>query len=307
MGIFDRFSTMLRSNINDLIARAENPEKMLIQVIDDMRGQLAKARQEVAVAIADAAKLKKQADDEQKQAQDWEQRAMLAVRQGRDDLARQALIRHQEHTQRAQELFSTWQRHQEDTERLRDALRQLNEKIQEAQRKKNLLIAKQKRAQAQRRIHETMSGLSDSSAFEAFDRMAERIEQNERMALAAASVSEELHGDQLERDFKQLEAGTSSDDLDYRLLEMKQQMGLLPPAPPSESRVLSPGEPQQADAPPPAPPADAAQGGGEPQSNGQAGPAPAAALPAGASRIHEAELLEEFEALEEEERGRTNP
>ena len=307
MGIFDRFSTMLRSNINDLIARAENPEKMLNQVIEDMRGQLAKARQEVALAIADAAKLKKQADDEQKQAHDWEQRAMLAVRQGRDDLARLALIRQQEHAQRAAELFSTWQKHQEDTDRLRDALRQLNEKIQEAQRKKNLLIAKQKRAQAQRRIHETMSGLSDSSAFEAFDRMAEKIEQNERMALAAASVSEELTGDQLERDFKQLESGTSSDDLDYRLLEMKQQMGLLPPAPPSESRVLSPGEPQQADAPPPAPPADAAQGGGEPQANGQAGPAPAAALPAGASRIHEAELLEEFEALEEEERGRTNP
>jgi len=302
MGIFDRFSTMLRSNINDLIARAENPEKMLNQVIEDMRGQLAKARQEVALAIADAAKLKKQADDEQKQAHDWEQRAMLAVRQGRDDLARLALIRQQEHAQRAAELFSTWQKHQEDTDRLRDALRQLNEKIQEAQRKKNLLIAKQKRAQAQRRIHETMSGLSDSSAFEAFDRMAEKIEQNERMALAAASVSEELTGDQLERDFKQLESGTSSDDLDYRLLEMKQQMGLLPPAPPSESRVLSPGEPQQADAPAPAPPADASQGGGEPQANGQAGPAPAAALPAGASRIHEAELLEEFEALEEEER-----
>jgi len=301
MGIFDRFSTMLRSNINDLIARAENPEKMLIQVIEDMRGQLAKARQEVAVAIADAAKLKKQADDEAKQAQDWEQRAMLAVRQGRDDLARQALIRHQEHTQRAQELFATWQRHQEDTERLRDALRQLNEKIQEAQRKKNLLIAKQKRAQAQRRIHETMSGLSDSSAFEAFDRMAERIEQNERMALAAASVSEELHGDQLERDFKQLEAGTSGDDLDYRLLEMKQQLGILPPPPPSESRVLGAGEAPQ----PAAPPADAAapssDAGAAPQANGQTGPASAPAL-SGGSRIHEAELLEEFEALEEEER-----
>jgi phage shock protein A len=301
MGIFDRFSTMLRSNINDLIARAENPEKMLIQVIEDMRGQLAKARQEVAVAIADAAKLKKQADDEQKQAQDWEQRAMLAVRQGRDDLARQALIRHQEHAQRGQELFSTWQRHQEDTERLRDALRQLNEKIQEAQRKKNLLIAKQKRAQAQRRIHETMSGLSDSSAFEAFDRMAERIEQNERMALAAASVSEELHGDQLERDFKQLEAGNSGDDLDYRLLEMKQQLGILPPPPPSESRALGAGEAPQPAAPPvdAAAPSDAAAA---PQANGQGAPAPAPALPSGGSRIHEAELLEEFEALEEEER-----
>ncbi|MFL5537486.1 MAG: PspA/IM30 family protein [Longimicrobiaceae bacterium] len=299
MGIFDRFSTMLRSNINDLIARAENPEKMLNQVIEDMRGQLARARQEVAVAIADAAKLKKQADDEQKQAQDWEQRAMLAIRQGRDDLARQALLRHQEHAQRGAELFATWQKHQEDTDRLRDALRQLNEKIQEAQRKKNLLIAKQKRAQAQRRIHETMSGLSDSSAFEAFDRMAERIEHNERMALAAASVSEELQGDQLERDFKALESGTSADDLDYRLLEMKQKLGILPPPPPSESRVLGPGE-AAPEASPPAGAAASADAGGAPQANGT-GPAPAPALSAG-GRIHEAELLEEFEALEEEER-----
>jgi phage shock protein A len=297
MGIFDRFSTMFRSNINDLIARAENPEKMLNQVIEDMRGQLAKARQEVAVAIADAAKLKKQAEDEQKQAQDWEQRAMLAVRQERDDLARQALVRHQEHAVRAQELFPTWQRHQEDTEKLRDALRQLNEKIQEAQRKKNLLIAKQRRAQAQRRIHETMSGLSDSSAFEAFDRMADRIEQNERMALAAASVSEELTGDNLEREFKQLESGGDS-EIDYKLLSMKQQLGILPPPAPAENRQLGAGQAQQ-EAPPAAAPAAAA-----PSANGQGAIATPPPADAGGSRIHEAELLEEFEALEEEERGR---
>jgi phage shock protein A len=304
MGIFDRFSTMLRSNINDLIARAENPEKMLNQVIEDMRAQLAKARQEVAVAIADAAKLKKQAEDEQKQAQDWEQRAMLAVRQERDDLARQALVRHQEHAVRAQELFSTWQRHQEDTEKLRDALRQLNEKIQEAQRKKNLLIAQQRRAQAQRRIHETMSGLSDSSAFEAFDRMADRIQQNERLALAAASVSEELTGDNLEREFKQLETG-GGDAIDYKLLEMKQQMGLLGAPAPAENRALGAGQPEA-----PAQPAPAAASAA-PSNNGQgaAAPAPPAAPQAaptasGGPRIHEAELLEEFEALEEEERGR---
>lgn len=300
MGLFDRFSTMLRSNINDLIARAENPEKMLNQVIEDMRGQLAKARQEVAVAIADAAKLKKQADDEQKQAQDWEQRAMLAVRQGRDDLARQALIRHQEHAQRAQELFATWQKHQEDTERLRDALRQLNEKIQEAQRKKNLLIAKQRRAQAQRRIHETMSGLSDSSAFEAFDRMAERIEQNERMALAAASVSEELTGDNLEREFKQLESGGDS-DVDYKLMAMKQQLGMLPAPAPAENLALGAGQPQESQ---PAAPAAAPAANGQGPSVPPAPAAPAGSQTSGGSRIHEAELLEEFEALEEEERGR---
>ena len=287
MGIFQKLSMLIRSNLNDLIARAENPEKMLNQVIDDMRNQLAKARQEVAVAIADAAKLKKQADDEQKQAQDWEQRAMLAVRQGRDDLARQALLRHQEHAQRAAALYETWQRHQEDTERLRDALRQLNEKIQEAQRKKNLLIARQKRAEAQRRIHETMSGLSDRSAFEAFDRMAEKIEHNERMAIASASVTEELTGDALDQQFKQLEA-SSDGDVDYRLLEMKQQLGILPAPPPAEARQLAAGSQGAADGASGQPGAAAgAQGGGAPGAE---------------SPIRDAELLEEFEALEEQER-----
>jgi phage shock protein A len=290
MGIFQKLSTLLRSNINDLIARAENPEKMLNQVIDDMRNQLAKARQEVAVAIADAAKLKKQVEDEQKQSQDWEQRAMLAVRQGRDDLARQALMRHKEHAERALALHETWLRHQEDTEKLRDALRQLSEKIQEAQRKKNLLIARQKRAQAQRRIHETMSGLSDSSAFEAFDRMAERIEQNERMAIAAASVSEELTGDSLEREFKQLESG-GNDAVDFKLLEMKQQLGILPPpAPAAEQRQLQAGNG-----------AAASSGDG---ASGAAAPTVSPAQPR-ADAVHEAELLSEFEALEEEERGQT--
>ena len=292
MGIFQRLSTLIRSNLNDLIARAENPEKMLNQVIDDMRNQLARARQEVAVAIADAAKLKKQVEDEQKQAADWEQRAMLAVRQGRDDLARQALMRHKEHAERAMALHETWLRHQEDTEKLRDALRQLSEKIQEAQRKKNLLIAKQKRAQAQRRIHETMSGLSDSSAFEAFERMAERIEHNERMAIAAASVTEELTGDSLEREFKALEAG-SGDDVDFKLLEMKQQLGILPAPAPAEPRQL----PSSAAGAPAQPAAAAAAA---PTNGGAAPGAPAAS----ADHIHEAELLEEFEALEEEERGR---
>lgn len=286
MGIFQKLSTLIRSNLNDLIARAENPEKMLNQVIEDMRHQLAKARQEVAVAIADAAKLKKQVDDEAKQASDWEQRAMLAVRQGKDDLARQALMRQQEHAERAAQLHETWQRHQADTERLRDALRQLSEKIQEAQRKKNLLIAKQRRAQAQQRIHDTMSGLSDSSAFEAFDRMAERIEHNERLALASATVSEELTGDSLEREFKALEAGQSG-DVDFRLLELKQQMGILPPPAASDPQLqLGAGVGAAAAAPAGAP----------------ATPAPAPSLPPGSDSVHEAELLEEFEALEEEER-----
>ncbi|HEV2147814.1 MAG TPA: PspA/IM30 family protein [Longimicrobiaceae bacterium] len=305
MGIFTKLSTLIRSNLNDLIARAEDPEKMLNQVILDMREQLTKAKQEVAVAIADERRLKAQVEEEFKHSQEWERRAMLAVRQERDDLARQALLRQQEHGERAQTLHETWQRQAQETEKLKDALRQLNTKIEEARRKKNLLIAQQKRAQAQKRIHETMSGLSDKSAFEAFDRMAERIGENERRALAAAEVAEDLSGDPLEREFAALDKGG---DAEARLLELKQKMGVLPPPPPAEGRQLGAGERQRLPAgngPQQQAGADATEAfdadrtqalGGDETRPAQGG--------GGSDRIHDAELLEEFEALEEEERGR---
>src|SRR5690554_6748876 len=223
MGILQRLSLLIRSNINDAISRGENPEKVLNQVIVDMREQLARAKQEVAIAIADERKLKAQVEEERRQAAEWENRAVLAVREGRDDLARQALLRQQEYASRAASLEETWQRQAAETDKLKAALRELNDKIEEAKRKKNLLVAKQKRAQAQKRIHETMAGLSDRSAFETFDRMAERIEESERRALAAAEVSETLAGDSLEREFARLQV---SDDIDQRLLALKEQLGL---------------------------------------------------------------------------------
>ena len=223
MGIFQKLSLLLRSNINDAIARAENPEKVLNQLITDMREQLSKAKQEVAVAIADEQKLRSQVEEEHRQAAEWEKRAMLAVKEGRDDLAKQALVRQQEHGERASALEETWRRQAQETEKVKASLRELNEKIEEAKRKKNLLVAKQKRAQAQRRIHETMSGLSDKSAFEAFERVAEKIEEGERKALASAEVTESLTGDTLETEFKRLEGG---DDVEQRLAALKQEMGL---------------------------------------------------------------------------------
>ncbi len=228
MGIFQKLSTVIKSNINDLISRAENPEKMLNQIILDMRDQLAKAKREVAAAIADERKLKSQLEDEVKQAKDWENRAMLAIKEGRDDLAKQALVRQQEHTERALMFQQTWQQQAAETEKLKGSLRQLNDKIEEAKRKRNLLIAKQKRAQAQRRIHETMSGLSDTSAFEAFNRMAEKIEDEERRTLAQVEVTEAIAGDTLETEFLKLEKGTVSADVETKLAALKQQMGLLP-------------------------------------------------------------------------------
>ncbi|MFQ5536795.1 MAG: PspA/IM30 family protein [Gemmatimonadota bacterium] len=291
MGIFSKLSTVIKSNINDLISRAENPEKMLNQIILDMRDQLAKAKREVASAIADERKLKKQLDDEIKQARDWEHRAVLAVREGRDDLAKQALIRQQEHAERVTMLTQTWEAQAAETEKLKSSLRQLNDKIEEAKRKRNLLIAKQKRAQAQRRIHETMSGLSDTSAFEAFNRMAEKIEEEERRSLAHAEVSEALAGDTLETEFLRLEAGDAGGDVEARLAALKQEMGLLPAtgSDGEEARQLTSGEEEAA---------------GEDGASAVEGEAPVkdAAVEevaeGDADHIPEAQLLEEFDKLE---------
>lgn len=224
MGIFDRLGTLLKSNINDLISRAENPEKVLNQLITDMRSQLAKAKQEVASAIADEKKLKAQVEKEKKQAEEWQRRAMLGVQQGRDDLAKQALMRHNEYMQAAQALHETWVRHKAETESLKGSLRTLNDKIEEAKRKKNLLIARQKRAEAQQRIQRTMSSMSDKSAFDHFERMAAKIEEVERKQLAAVELNEELSGDGLSQEFEALEFDGSADQ---QLLELKKQMGLL--------------------------------------------------------------------------------
>ena len=241
MGIFDRLSTLLRSNINDLISSAENPEKMLNQILVDMRSQLAKAKQQVAAAIADEKRLRDQADLERKNADDWEKRAMLAVQEGRDDLAKQALVRHGEHLTHAEQLEVTWQAHQAETEKLKASLRDLNDKIEEAKRKKNLLLARQRRAQAQKRIAETMSSLSEKSAFEAFARMEERIEQNERQIKASAEIDEEFQGDRLSKDFKQLERTAGTMSADMQLLALKQKMGMLPSAAPAQNKQLGAG------------------------------------------------------------------
>ncbi|MEP6571375.1 MAG: PspA/IM30 family protein [Gemmatimonadota bacterium] len=234
MGLFDRLGTLLRSNINDLISRAENPEKMLNQLIVDMKGQLAKAKQQVASAIADEKKLQSDAEAMKKQAEDWERRAMLAVQEGRDDLAKQALVRYNEHLQGAQQLNETWVKSKAETENLKASLRQLNDKIEEAKRKKNILLARAKRAEAQQRIQETMSGMSDKSAFESFERMTEKIEQQERRAVASAELQEEFSGDLLAKQFESLEYKGSSDQ---QLLELKAKMGLIAPGGPTARQI----------------------------------------------------------------------
>ena len=281
MSIFTKLSTVIKSNINDLISRAENPEKMLNQIILDMRDQLAKAKREVAAAIADERKLRAQLDDEVKQTRQWEHRAMLAVKEDRDDMAKQALMRQAEHAERAAAIDGTWRAQATETEKLKGSLRQLNEKIEEAKRKRNLLVAKQRRAQAQKRIHETMSGLSNTSAFDAFNRMEEKIEEQERESLAHQEVTEALGPGTLEDDFKVLESGGGTADVEDRLLALKQGMGLIAAPVEEEPRQLESGDDEAAETA-----STSSEGGGE--GSQASGPV-----------VHEAELIDEFDKLEQ--------
>ena len=183
MGIFSRISTIFKSNINDALSKAEDPEKMLNQIMLEMNEQLAKTKQQVAIAIADEKRLEKQYQSEEQQAQEWERKATLAV-----------------------------QKQKQAVDTLKQDLGVLERKIAEAGRKKNLLIARQKRAQAQKQIHETMAGMRDSSAFDTFGRMAEKVDQMEARADAAAEMSE-MESDKLEDKFAELEKSNLDDDL----------------------------------------------------------------------------------------------
>jgi phage shock protein A len=244
MGIFQRMSLVFRSWVNALIGRAEDPQKVLEQLVSDMRTQLARVKQDVAAAIADEKKLLAQVDREKQQSQEWERRAMLAVGEGRDDLAKQALVRHNEHLQNAQQLNETWLKHKADTEALKDQLRGLNDKIEEAKRRKNILVARARRAEVQGRIQQSMSTMSDSSAFESFERMAERIEDMERQAVAAQELAGELTGDTLTKQFQQLEYQGSADQ---QLLDLKQKMGMLPAGGTAQPRQLPTSQSKEAE------------------------------------------------------------
>jgi phage shock protein A len=228
MGFMSRIARLIKANINALISGAEDPEKVLNQIIVDMSEQLTEARKQVAIAIADEKRLNKQLEDEALKAKDWERRAMIAVKAGDDALAREALARKKQHEDLLAQYQGQWQKQKASVDQLKLALRALNNKIEEAKRKKSLLIARQKRAEAQARIQETLGGLKSTSAFEAFDQMASKIEQMEAHAEAQAELAEEYTGDALAQKFGTLEATTVADE---ELVKLKRQMGLLPPEP----------------------------------------------------------------------------
>ncbi|GHV24654.1 membrane protein [Spirochaetia bacterium] len=227
MGLFSRLKTLISSNVNDLINKAENPEKMLNQLLIDMNTQLIESKRAVAMAIADEKKLERETANQEAQAQEWERKAMLAVKAGKDDLAREALLRKQEYENAAAEYRKQWEAQKAAVDKLKTSLRELQNKIDEAQRKKNLLIARAKRAEAQQKIQSTMSSVTGNrTAFDAFDRISQKVDQLEAQADAAKELDDFSADNDLEKKFKELEK--SDDSADLMLLELKEKMKALP-------------------------------------------------------------------------------
>jgi phage shock protein A len=225
MGIFKRVGDVLKANINDMISKAEDPEKMLNQMIIDMNEHLIEAKKGVASAIADEKRLERQMNENGMQSQEWEKKAMLAVKAGKDDLAKEALLRKQEYANYVGELKPQWEAQHAAVEKLKISLRELQGKIEEAQRKKNILIARAKRADTQKKIQATMGSIGDNSAFEVFDRMSAKVDKIEAEADAMAELSDMGADASLEKKFKELESsGASADSL---LDDLKKKMGEL--------------------------------------------------------------------------------
>jgi phage shock protein A len=227
MGIFSRLKTLISSNVNDVINKAENPEKMLNQLVIDMNEQLIESKKAVAMAIADEKKLERETASQLAQAQEWERKAMLAVKAGQEDLAKEALLRKQENDNNYVQYKQQWEAQKQSVEKLKESLRELQNKIEEAQRKKNLLIARAKRAEAQQKIQSTMSNVAgNKSAFEAFDRMAQKVDNLEAQADAAKELDDFSNNTNLEKRFAALEKSDTTADI--MLLELKEKMKALP-------------------------------------------------------------------------------
>ena len=210
MGMMDRVKTLLKSNVNHAMAKVEDPERVIHQLVLDMKDQLIEAKKQVAVTIADEKRLKKQAEAELLRAHEWEKKAMMAVQVGRDDLAREALRRKTEHEQTGAQYHAQWEAQKAAADQLREALHQLTRKIEEAERKKRLLISRQRQVEAQRHMQETMQSMNQHAPMERLSQLEARIDQME----AQVQAQRELHEQSapLEAQIAQLQAHTRLDD-----------------------------------------------------------------------------------------------
>ncbi|GAB4305572.1 MAG: PspA/IM30 family protein [Geminocystis sp.] len=221
MGIFDRISRVIRANVNDMIDKAEDPEKVLEQSIREMGDDLVKMRQAVAQAIASQKRTEQQYQKNLSEANTWQQRAQLALSKGEEGLAREALVRKKTHAETAATLKAQLDSQVQQIDALRRNLTALESKISEAKTKKDMLKARISAAKANKQLQSTISNINSSSAMSAFERMEERVMLEE----AEASAVGELAGMGEDSKWASLEGGTAVDD---ELEALKRQLSGTP-------------------------------------------------------------------------------
>lgn len=217
MGLIDRIRRVIRAEFNSLVSNAEDPEKILEQAVADMQQDLLMLRQAVAGAIATQKRTERQASQAEATAQEWFNRAQLALSKGDDNLAREALTRRKSYQETASAMQSQLSQQSGVVSKLKDNMRSLEGKISEAKTKKDLYIARARSAQASQKIQEMLGNVGTSSAIQAFEKMEEKVMQLE----AQSEVLEDLSSNQLEKRYAALEAG---DDIEAQLAALKATM-----------------------------------------------------------------------------------
>lgn len=214
MSLLDRVSTLLKANLNDLVEKAEDPERMLKQVVLDMENQLMQVKTQVAIAVADQHLLEKKRAEHQQEAAEWRRKAELAVDKGRDDLARAALERALSHEQLGAGFAAQTEDQKHEADNLREALRKLEQKLSETRAHSEMLIAEHRRAKVVGRATKARQvvGTSQESTI---NRMKSRVHVK---VAENAAASEVLTPESLEDSFRALE---SSDKVEVLLNEIK--------------------------------------------------------------------------------------
>lgn len=220
MSIFARMSDIFKANINDILDRAEDPEKMIKQMVIEMEEAVNKATIAVGSAIANEKQLERQFNKQNAQMTDWQQKALQAVNAGRDDLARQALERKNTIQKNVGDLERMHVEASTTATQLRGQLDQLKSKLDEARMRQSTLIARSQSAKAKKMIAQSFSGVG-SDAFSKFDKLEAKVEKTEAEADAFAQLAGE--NTSLDDQFRALGTGAVVDD---ELEAMKAQLGM---------------------------------------------------------------------------------
>jgi phage shock protein A len=219
MALMERVATLLRANLNDLIDRAEHPEKMLKQVILDMENQLMQVKTQVAVAIADHHLLTGKRDENLAKEQDFMKKAELALDKKQEELARAALERALSFQQMGAAYGQQIADQNVQVENLRSALRSLDQKLIEARTKAEMLAAQHRRARAVGKAATAQAAMQDAANSGAFERMRDKVQRASAVGLATAGM---LHDNKDE----QLDSLHKGDRVDRLLAELKARKGL---------------------------------------------------------------------------------